>query len=165
MPKTTQSALFILQAAAALNVVNRIDDGRQTAASPQFARIVVNVDALNVATDVITLFELPAGSYVLPELSKILVTDDMTSGALTVHIGDVVDPDRYCISANLATPGVVDFIAAGATAFPAGLLTRTDAVKTATAAQNTVLVTATLATFTATIEAGQFVVILAYASL
>jgi hypothetical protein len=165
MPKTTQSALYQSQLAAGGNVVNRINDGRVTAASPQYTRVVVNFDGSNVANDVITLFELPAGSYVLPELSKIIVTDDMTSGALNVHVGDVADPDRYCISANCAAPGVVDFIAAGATAFPAGLLTRTDAVKSATAAKNTVLVTATLATFTATIEAGQFVVILAYASI
>lgn len=165
MPKTTQSALSILQASAALNVSKRIDDGRLTSAQPKYAEIVVNIDPLNVQADVITLFQLPEGSYVLPALSQIIVTDDMTTGALTIHIGDVVAPSRYCISANCATPGVVRFIDAAATVFPAGLLTHTKVVKSRTAALDTSVVTATLATFAATIEAGQFVVILAYVTL
>lgn len=158
MPKTTQSVQYAAQVAAAVKFGDRLNDKRQIEGTPQTALIKVVVDALNVATDVITLLELPPGSVVLPELSKIIMTDDATSGALTIDIGDVVDPDRYCDGANCAATGVVDFLTP---AFPAGFGTRhyTDA------ATNTTLVTATLATFGATIEAGEFYVLLAYKSL
>ena len=158
MPKTTQSVQYAAQVAAAVKFGDRLNDKRQIEGTPQTALIKVVVDALNVATDVITLLELPPGSVVLPELSKIIMTDDATSGALTIDIGDVVDPDRYCDGANCAATGVVDFLTP---AFPAGFGTRhyTDA------ATSTTLVTATLATFGATIEAGEFYVLLAYTSL
>jgi len=158
MPKTTQSVQYAAQVAAAVKFGDRLNDKRQIEGTPQTALIKVVVDALNVATDVITLLELPPGSVVLPELSKIIMTDDATSGALTIDIGDVVDPDRYCDGANCAATGVVDFLTP---AFPAGFGTRhyTDA------ATSTTLVTATLATFGATIEAGEFYVLLAYKSL
>lgn len=158
MPKTTQSVQYAAQVAAAVKFGDRLNDKRQIEGTVQTALVKVVVDALNVATDVITLLELPPGSVVLPELSKIIMTDDATSGALTIDIGDVVDPDRYCDGANCAATGVVDFLTP---AFPAGFGTRhyTDA------ATSTTLVTATLATFGATIEAGEFYVLLAYKSL
>lgn len=158
MAKTTQSVQYAAQVAAAVKFGDRINDKRSIEGTVQTALVKVVVDALNVATDVITLLELPPGSVVLPELSKIIMTDDATSGALTIDIGDVVDPDRYCDGANCAATGVVDFLTP---AFPAGLGTRhyTDA------ATSTTLITATLATFTATIEAGEFYVLLAYKSL
>ena len=162
MPKTTQSVQYAAQVAAASSFASRIDDARQISGEIQFATIKVTVDAANVATDVITLLELPAGAIVLPELSKIVMTDDATSGALTIDIGDIVDPDRYCDGANTASTGVVDFLTP---AFPAGFATKTPVVKSATASLNTSLVIATLATFTATIEAGEFYVVLAFKSL
>ncbi|MBC8132450.1 MAG: hypothetical protein H7X95_05665 [Deltaproteobacteria bacterium] len=162
MAKTTQSIQYAAQVAAGANVVNRINDGRQVSSAAQFALIKVVLDALNVATDVITLLELPGGAIVCPELSKLIVTDDATSGALTIDIGDVVDPDRYCDGANCASTGEVSFLAP---AFPAGLGTRTPVVKSATASLDTSLVTMTLATFTATIEAGEIYVLLAYKCL
>lgn len=158
MPKTTQSVQYAAQVAAAVKFGDRLNDKRQIEGTPQTALIKVVVDALNVATDVITLLELPPGSVVLPELSKIIMTDDATSGALTIDIGDVVDPDRYCDGANCAATGVVDFLTP---AFPAGFGTR----HSTDAATSTTLVTATLATFGATIEAGEFYVLLAYKSL
>ena len=158
MPKTTQSVQYAAQVAAAVKFGDRLNDKRQIEGTPQTALIKVVVDALNVATDVITLLELPPGSVVLPELSKIIMTDDATSGALTIDIGDVVDPDRYCDGANCAATGVVDFLTP---AFPAGFGTR----HYTNAATSTTLVTATLATFGATIEAGEFYVLLAYKSL
>jgi hypothetical protein len=165
MPKTTQSVQYAAQVAAASSFASRIDDSRQISGEIQYATIKTVFDGSNVATDVITLLELPAGSIVLPELSKLIVTDDMTSGALTIHIGDIADNDRYCVSANCAAPGVIDFIAAGATTFPAGLGTRTPVVKSAVAGSNTSLVLMTLATFTATIEAGEVYVVIAYKCL
>ncbi len=162
MAKTTQSVQYAAQVAAGLNFKDRIDDSRLISGVVQFALIKVVIDALNVGTDVITLLELPADAIVCPELSKLIVTDDATSGALTIDIGDIVDPDRYCDGANCAATGVVDFLTP---AFPAGLATRTPVVKSATASLNTSLVTMTLATFTATIEAGEVYVLLAYKCL
>lgn len=162
MPKTTQSTQYAAQVAAAGNFASRIDDKRQIMGCVQFATIKVPIDAANVATDVITLMRLPDGAIVLPELSKIIVTDDATSGALTIDIGDVVDPDRYCDGANCAATGEVSFLAP---AFPAGLATKTPVVNTGVSTTDTGLVTATLATFTATIEAGEFYVVLAYKCL
>lgn len=165
MPKTTQSVEYTAQVAAAANFSSRIDDKRNIGGSVDYARIKVTMDATNVAGDVITLLELPAGAVVLPELSSFIVTDDCTTGALTIHVGDVLDPDRYCVSANCATPGVIPFILASATTFPVGLAARTLVNKSRDAALNTSLVTMTLATFTATIEAGEIYVNLAYKNL
>ena len=162
MAKSTQSTQYAAQVAAAASFNSRIDDKRDIEGCIQFATIQVPVTADNVATDVITLLELPPGAVVLPECSKIVVTDDMTSGALTIDIGDVVDPDRYCDGANCAAVGEVSFLAP---AIPAGLATKTSVAKTGVATTDTSLVTATLATFTATIEAGEFYVILAYKCL
>lgn len=158
MPKTTQSVQYAAQVAAAANFTARIDDARVLTGAVQTALLKVVIDAANVATDVITLMELPPGAIVLPELSKIIMTDDATSGALTIDIGDVVDPDRYCDGANCAAVGVVDFLTP---AFPAGLGTR----KQVSASDASHLVTLTLATFTATIEAGELYVLLAYKCL
>ena len=165
MPKTTDSVQHAAQVAAAGNFATRIDDKRQIMGDVQYAKIKVVLDGSNVATDVINLLRLPPGAIVLPENSKIVVTDDLTSGALTIHVGDIVDPDRYCISANCAAPGVIDFIAAAATTFPAGFGTPHAVVRTDAAATDTSLVQCTLATFTATIEAGEFYVVLAYKCL
>lgn len=162
MAKSTESTQYAAQVAAASNFATRIDDKRQIMGDVQFATIKVPVTADNVATDVITLLELPAGAIVLPELSKLVVTDDMTSGALTIDIGDIVDPDRYCDGANCASVGVVEFLTPVA---PAGLATKTPVAKTGVSTTDTSLVTATLATFTATIEAGEFYVVLAYKCL
>lgn len=158
MPKTTESTQYAAQVAAAANAASRIDDSRQIDGAVQYAFIDVPIDAANVATDVITLVELAPGAIIYPELSFIVVTDDMTSGALTIDIGDSVDPDRYCDGANCASTGTVQFLAP---AIPAGYTTRhkLDGVT------GTNVITATLATFTATIEAGAFRVVLAYKSL
>lgn len=162
MAKSTQSTQYAAQVAAAANFTARMDDKRLIQGCVQYATIQVPVTADNVATDIITLMQLPPGAIVLPELSKIVVTDDMTSGALTIDIGDIVDPDRYCDGANCASVGVVEFLTPVA---PAGLATKTPVAKTDVAATDTSLVTATLATFTATIEAGEFYVVLAYKCL
>jgi hypothetical protein len=165
MPKTTQSVQYAAQVAAASNYGDTTLDKRDIMGPVQYAKCKAVFDGSNVATDVITLVQLPPGAIVLPELSKILVTDDMTSGALTIHVGDVLDPDRYCISANCAAPGVVDFIASNASTFPAGFGTPLQVDNTGVAATNTSLVTMTLATFAATIEAGELYVVIAYKCL
>lgn len=165
MPKTTQSVQYAGQVAGGASFGARIDDKRQIMGSVQYATLRVVMDGSNVALDVISLLQLPPGVIVMPELCKIIVTDDLTSGALTIHVGDAVVPSRYCVSANCANPGPVDFIAAGATVFPAGFGTRLPTARTGVPATDTSLITLTLATFTAVIEAGELYVILAYKSL
>ena len=162
MAKTTQSTQRIAQVAAAANFASRIDDSRQVSGGIQYAFIDVTMDADNVATDVIELVELPPGAIVYPELSFINVTDDATSGALTIDIGDVLNPDRYCDGANCAAAGTVQFLAP---AIPEAYTTRYPVVETTVASTHGALVTMTLATFTATIEAGQLRVVLAYKCL
>ena len=159
MAKTTESTQFTAAAAAAANFADRIDDDRQINGAVKFATIVVPIDALNVATDVISLITLPPGAIVLPQLSKVLVTDDCTSGALTLDIGDVLDPDRYADGINAATVGAIEFTSVLSATVPAALKTPYKVEGTGP------IVTMTLATFTATIEAGEIIVILAYKSL
>ncbi len=162
MPKTTQSLLYAAQVAAGLNTRNRIEDARQGSAEPQYARIIVETDGTNVTGDVITLIELPAGAIVMPELSKIVVETDLTSGVLTLDVGDVVNRVRYCNGANCSNVGAVEFLAP---AIPVGFLTRTKVVKDPVVALNTSLVSVRVASLTATATAGRFVVILAYATI
>jgi len=102
MAATTQSTEYAAQVAATTNFNDRIDDNREIGGSVQFARIEVPLTTDNAANDVITLIELPEGAIVIPELSKVLVSDDFSSGAVTVDIGDETDVDRYADGINLA---------------------------------------------------------------
>lgn len=158
MAKTTQSEERALQVAGA-NFNDRIDDKRIIEGAVQYARLVVPLTIDNAANDVIDLIELPRGATVLPELSRVIVTDDATSGALTLDIGDASDPDRYADGIDAATPGIVEFCSVASATVPAALHNRHKVNDT------TKLVKLTLASFTATIEAGELVVILAYKSL
>jgi hypothetical protein len=99
---------------------------------------------------------------VLPELSKVLVTADMNDGAMTVDIGDIVDPDRYADGVDVAAVGIKEFLTS---AFAAGLATRTPVVKSATAAADTSIVTLTIATEAGTMAAGSMTIVLAYKCL
>lgn len=155
MAKTTQSVQYAAQVAAAANYASTMDDARQIEGAIQYAFIDVAPTADNVATDVITLWEAPVGAIIYPELSFIVVTDDMSSGAVTIDIGDT-DVDRYCDGANCASVGTVQFLAP---AIPDGYTNRhkvTEATK---------LIKATLATYAATVEAGAFRVVIAYKCL
>jgi len=159
MAKTTMSEERALQLAGEANFNSRIDDKRIIEGAVQYARCVVPLTTDNAATDVIDLIELPVGATVLPELSFILVTDDATSGSLTIDIGDSVDGDRYADGIDCSAEGRVYFTAVASTTVPAGLHNRHKTTDT------TRLIRATLATFTATIEAGELIVVIAYKSL
>jgi hypothetical protein len=159
MAATTQSAERILQVAAETSFADRIDDKRKIEGAVQYVTVKVPLTTDNAQSDVIELIELPVGAILLPELSKVLVTDDATSGALTLDIGDSSDADRYADGVNCASAGTVDFTSVVSTTVPAGLHTRHEVTST------TRLVTLTLATFTATIEAGELIVVIAFKSL
>jgi len=156
MAKATQSVQYAAQVAAAANYNSTIDDKRQIEGAIQYAFIDVAPTADNVATDVIALWEAPVGAIIYPELSFIVVTDDMSSGAVTLDIGDTTDVDRYCDGANCASVGTVQFLAP---AIPDGYTNRfkiTNALKA---------IQVTLATYAATVEAGAFRVVIAYKCL
>jgi hypothetical protein len=156
MAATTQSVQYAEQVAAEASFYDRINDSRQIDGPVEYAFIDVATTVDNAATNVIYLVDLPEDVIVIPELSFIQVTDDMTSGAVTFDIGDSVDVDRYCDGANVASTGTVQFISA---AIPDGYTNRhrtTDTTRT---------ILLTIATMTATIEAGAFRVVLAYKSL
>ena len=162
MAKTTLSVQRAAQIAAAANFTARIDDKRKIEGCIQYAFIDVVVDALNVANDVIDLIELPPGAIIYPELSYIIVSDDMSSGAVTIDIGDIVDPDRYCDGANCAATGKQEFITS---AFPDAYNNRHELKDTGAAATSTTLILLTFATLAATVEAGALRVVLAFKSL
>jgi hypothetical protein len=153
MPATTTSTQRDAEIDAATNYA-AITDKAYTGV--KFVRFDVATTTANAANDVIYLGTLPEGAIVLPELSKIVVTDDMSSGAVTIDIGDPDDVDRYCDGANCASVGVVDFLTS---AIPDGF-TNPYAVT-----GDNCLIQAKLITFAATVEAGGFSVILAYKTL
>ncbi len=159
---TFQSTQRTAQVAAATSFASRLDDSRQVSGELQYALIDVTVAASWAANDIVELVELPAGAIIYPELSRIIVTDDMSSGAVTIDIGDIVDPDRYCDGANCAAVGTVEFLAP---AIPAAYTTRHPVLETGNASTATNLILLTFASLGATVEAGQFRVILAYKTL
>ena len=152
---STNSVQYAAQLAAAANYASTIDDKRQIEGSIQYAFIDVAVAASAAQGDTVNLIEMPVGAIVYPELSFIVVTDDMSSGAVTIDIGDT-DVDRYCDGANCASVGTVQFLAP---AIPDGYTNRhkiTEATK---------LIKATFATLAATVEIGAFRVVIAYKCL
>jgi len=76
------------------------------------------------ASDIIRLFELPAGATILPKISSVQVIVDAASGAFTLDVGDedtlapspIVDSDadRYADGINVASAGDVPFTAGAA---------------------------------------------------
>lgn len=156
MAKTTQSTQRAKQVAAAQNFTADRDDRRIVDGEVLYAFLDVPLTTDNAALDVIELLELPLGAMPIPELSYAQVTDDATSGALTANFGDAVDPDRYAVGINLASVGRVEFMSG---TLPDAFTNRHKVTA------ETKLVTMTLATFTATIEAGALRVVLAYKCL
>lgn len=129
-------------------------------AEPQIAQIIVDFDGSNVAADIITLIKLPPGAMVLPALSRCIITGDPGS-VLVVHIGDVVQRQRYAVGVDCSNLGMVEFVNAN---IPSGVLTRVKVAESADATQDTTLVTMQLNTVTAH-TAGRVVVMLAYATI
>lgn len=157
MAKSTQSTQYAAQVAAQANFSARINDSRQIDGPLEYAFLDFVITTDNVQGDVLALVELPPGVIVIPEFSKVFVTDDMSSGAVTLDIGDAVDVDRYADGINAASVGVVEFFQASA--IPDGYTNRHEIT------EETKIVTLTFATLAATIEAGGGRVALAYKSL
>lgn len=150
---TTKSDLYEIQDDRTF--IARIDDKRRLEGSLQFADAVVTLAGDEVATNVITLCELPPGAIIYPEHS-LFYTETDAGTTLTVDVGDSVDPDRYADGSDIAALGAVNFITA---AVPDGAKNRHELTST------TRTVTLTVAT-AASLSAGAKVhVKLAYKSL
>jgi hypothetical protein len=163
MAKATQSIEYAAQVAAAANFTARIDDGRNIMGAVQFATILVELTADNVANDVINLIRLPDGARVLPQLSKVITTEDPNDGAFVVDIGDAADPDRYADGLDLAAVGLDDFLAPVTTVD--GLLNPIDVKNTGVAATDTSLIQMKIITEAGVMAAADVYVILAYKCL
>lgn len=159
MAATTQSNEYALQVAAAASFADRLDDERLIGGNVKYATVKVPITVDNAALDEITLLELPTGAIVLPELSKVIVSDDCTSGALTLDVGDSEDPDRYTDGIDAAAAGTINFTSVVSSTVPDALHNP----HKVTADTKTLVLT--LATFTATIEAGELIFVIAYKTL
>jgi len=162
MAKTTQSVQFAAALAAAANYNLAIDDSRQVDGPVQTSYLDVATTTDNAQGDVIDLIELPPGAIVIPEQCKVFVTDDMSSGAVTFNIGDILDPDRYAVGINCAAVGTVEFISG---TLPDGYTNRHKVVDTGDPTTSTNVIKLTLATLAAVVEAGAFRVLLAWKAL
>jgi hypothetical protein len=80
-----------------------------------------------------------------------------------VHVGDILNANRYGINIDVSDRGVKPFIAAAATVFPAGAVTRLKVDDTGVPATDTSLVTMTING--ATTAAGLLTVLLAFKTL
>ena len=161
MAKATQSNQYAAQLAAAENNAAVSIEGRDLGANVRFATILVEFTADNVANDVIDLIRLPDGARVLPQLSKVITTEDPNDGAFVVDIGDAADVDRYADGLDLAAVGLDDFLAPAQTVD--GLLNPIDVKNTGVAATDTSLIQLKILTEAADMAAADVYIVLAYA--
>ena len=161
MAKATQSNQYAAQVAAAANYASVTIEGRDLGANVRFATLLVEFTADNVANDVINLIRLPDGARVLPQLSKVITSEDPNSGAFTVDIGDAADVDRYADGLDLAAVGLDDFLAPVQTVD--GLLNPIDVKNTGVAATDTSLIQLKIITEAADMAAADVYIVLAYA--
>lgn len=163
MAATTQSTTYAAMVAANTNFASRTLSKIDIEGPPQYARIVVDLTAEDVATTtVLTLFKLPSGARVIPGLSFITTTDAPAASAFTVDIGDIVDPNRYADGTDATALGTRGFI--DSTTVPAGETTALEVEDTGDSTTDTSTLLLTVATST-TPEVGQLIVHLAYKCL
>ena len=163
MAAQTESVQYGLQVDASTNYASVGLDSRDIAAKVQFATILVDFTADNVANDVINLIRLPDGARVLPQLSKFIVTGDPNDGAFTVDVGDAADVDRYSDGANLAAVGIVEFLTSATTAD--GFINPVEVENTGVTTTDTSLVQLKIITEAGTMAAANIYVVLAYTCL
>lgn len=162
MPATTQSVTYAAQVAANTNYASVTLDSRDTDAPTKTVRIDLTLSADDVAGTVISAYKLPPGTRVIPSESYIVVNDVFGATALTVDIGDIVDPDRYADGTNVLALGRFNFI--DGTTIPDGETNPIEVEDTGVTATDTSLITFKIATST-TPAAGSCIVYLAYKCL
>lgn len=125
----------------------------------QYARIPWTSTALS-SGDTINICQLPAGVIPRPELSKIVMSTDITTSTLTVDIGPASDPNGWAAAVDCAAIGVKQCCSASAA--PPDYITKTE-LAADTGANGTVDIYATLTIGAGTLDAGELVTfILAY---
>lgn len=162
MAATTQSVTYAAQVAAATNYASTTLDKRDIGGAVQYARIDLTLTTDDVAGTVINALRLPDGARVIPSLSSIVVNDAFGATALTVDIGDIVDPDRYADGVNVLALGKKEFI--DGTTIPDGETNPIEVENTGDSTTDTSLITFKIATST-TPAAGTCIVNLAYKCL
>lgn len=162
MAATTQSTTYAAQVAAAANYASATLEGRDIMGAVQFAKVDLTLSADDVAGTVISAFQLPPGAVVIPSLSSFVVQDVFGATALTVDVGDIVDPDRYSDGANVLALGKREFI--DGTTIPDGETNPIKVDATGVAATDTSIVTFKIATST-TPSAGRLWMNLAFKCL
>ncbi len=163
MAKATQSNQYAAQVTAASNYAGVTLDKRDIMGSVQFATILVELTADNVANDVIDLIRLPDGARVLPQLSKFIMTEDPNDSTFVVDVGDAADVDRYSDGANLASVGIVEFLTPATTAD--GFLNPISVSNTGVSTTDTSLIQLKITTEGGTMAAADLYIVLAYKCL
>ena len=162
MAATTQSVTYAAQVAAAANYASVTLEKRDIDGPVKLAAIDIDLSSDDVAGTVINAFQLPPGAIVLPAQSCIVVDDAFGATALTVDIGDIVDPDRYADGVNVLALGRKEFI--DGTTIPDAVLNPLKVDATGVSTTDTSIVTFKIATST-TPAAGHCTVYLAYKCL
>lgn len=162
MAATTQSVTYAAQVAAAANYSAVTLDKRDIEGDVQFAHVKLALTADDVAGTVISALKLPSGARVIPSLSTIVVNDAFGATALTVDIGDIVDPDRYADGVDVLALGKKEFV--HGTVVPDGETNPISVNDTGVAATDTSLITFKIATST-TPAAGTCILNVAYKCL
>jgi len=108
---------------AAENAAAGLGGTRYAAGIIGFAQAKVTVPTTVAASDIIEILEnLPEGATLIPSLSSVAVSADPVTGgggeALTIHVGDAADPDRYAASIDLNAGGIKPFTLGAASVTP-----------------------------------------------
>lgn len=162
MAATTQSTTYAAQVAAASNYAAKTLEQRDVGGTVQFAKVDLTLTADDVAGTVIAALQLPPGAIVIPSLSSIVVQDAFGATALTVDVGDIVDPDRYSDGVDVLALGKKEFV--HGTVVPDGETNPIEVEATGVASTDTSIVTFKIATST-TPAAGRCWMNLAYKCL
>lgn len=146
MAATTQSTTYAAQVAANANYAAATLEQRDTGGVVQFAKVDITLSAEDVAGTVINAFQLPPHAIVIPSLSSIVVEDVFGVTALTVDIGDIVDPDRYSDGVDVLALGKKEFV--HGTVVPDGEKNQIKVAATGVSTTDTSIVTFKIATST-----------------
>lgn len=162
MAATTQTVTYAAQVAGAANFASISLEKRDIDGPVKIAAIDIDLTADDIAGTVIKAIQLPPGAIVFPAQSSIVVDDAFGATALTVDIGDIVDPDRYADGVDVLALGKKEFV--HTTIVPDAVLNPLKVDATGVAATDTSIVTFKIATST-TPAVGHCTVYLAYKCL
>ena len=123
--------------------------------TPVYVKIPWTSTALS-SGDTINLIQLPPGSIPRPELSKIIMSTDITASTLTVDIGPASDPNGWAAAVDCAAIGVKECCSASAA--PPAYIAKTELA--ADSNSTVVDIYATVTIGSGTLDAGELVTFL-----